>query len=107
MNMRQAKDFFEVNGYGVEKSPYCMTAKNKDTIINLRFGPRGRRGRELTTALITEYPLFDSKRRIRQTGIRAREFAKARRMSELLSGVRVCQIGVACSEFVDGKLVKR
>jgi len=107
MNMRQAKKFFEVNGYGVKKSCWLMTAKNKDTIVHLGFGPRGQRGRELTTALITEYPLFDLKGRIRQTGIRAREFSKARRISELLSGVRVCPIGIAYAEFVDGKLIKR
>lgn len=107
MNMRQSKEFFEENGYAVKNSSWWMTAKNKDTMIDLRFGPRGQRGRELTTALITEYPLFDSKRRIRQTGIRAREFSKAKRMSELLSGVSVRQTGVACANFMDGKLVKK
>jgi hypothetical protein len=107
MNMMQARDFFEVNGYAVKKLSCWMTAKNNDTIINLRFGHRGQRGRELMTAFVTEYPLFDSKSRIRQTGIRAREFSKAKCLSESFPGVRVCQNGVACADFMDGKLVKK
>lgn len=107
MNMRQAKEFFEANGYAVRQSSWWMTAENNDTLIDLRFAPRGQRGRKLTTAFVTEYPIFDLKRHIQQTGIRAREFAKAKRISEFLTGVSVRQTGVACAEFIDGKLVKR